>query len=337
MQIAIYGAGSMGTVLGAFLGRAGVAADLISRDAAHIDALKTAGARIGGTVSFFTAPFDGGRALLPAEMRKKYDIIFLLTKQLDNAATAAMLRNFLAEQGVVCTLQNGIPEPGLAEILGKEKVLGCMAVWGAIKTAPGAADLSSKPDSMRFGLGALVDNHPMTDTVQNILAKVCPVSIERNFTGVRWSKLLINAAFSGMSAVTGRNFGQVAADTRSRRCALRVITECIDVCRAAGVRIEPVQGRDIVRLMNYRNPLRRLAAPLILSIAIRKHRAVSSGMLRDLDQGRACDIEAINGVVSKWGKKHGVPTPCNDRIIEIVHSIERGERTYSPRNLELFG
>ena len=340
-EIMIFGAGSMGTVLGAYLGKAGIAADLVSRDREHIEVLKKEGAKIGGTVSFSSLPFNGsnghGLAMLPDDIQKKYDVIFLLTKQLDNKTTAAMLKNYLSPDGAVCTLQNGIPEPLLAEILGPEKVLGCMCVWGAIKTGSGRADLTTMPEGMSFGLGSLSDKqHPMLLKVRDILEKICPVTVKPNFTGVRWSKLLINAAFSGMSAVTGYNFGQVAADKRSRNCALQVIKECIDVCNAARVRIEPVQGKDIVRLMDFNNPLQRIRASIILCIAIRKHRAITSSMLRDLDRGKQCEIEDINGVVCAWGRKHSVPTPCNDRIVEIVHSIERGERKYSPQNLDLF-
>jgi 2-dehydropantoate 2-reductase len=333
MEIAIYGAGSMGTVLGAYLSKAGVRADCISRNTAHVEALRQYGARIGGTVSF-TAPVN---ALLPGEMSGKYDLIILLTKQLDNAAVAARLKNFLTPGGVVCTLQNGLPEPGLAAVLGEDRVLGCTVAWGAIMTSPGQVDLTSETDSLSFGLGFPGGKtHPMLQPTKEILEKMCPVEVEPNFIGVRWSKLLINAAFSGMSAVTGYNFGEVAADKKSKNCALHVIKECIEVCRAAGVRIEPMQGKDIVSLLYFNNPLQKLKASIILPIAIKKHSAIKSSMLRDLDNKRACEIDAINGSVSAEGKKQRVPTPCNDRIIEIVHSIEGGERKYGPSNLELF-
>jgi 2-dehydropantoate 2-reductase len=322
----------MGTVLGAYLSKAGIQTDLISRNRAHIEALRKNGARIEGTVSFTAAV----SALTPEEMRKKYDIIILLTKQLDNAAVAAKLKNFLSPGGVVCTLQNGLPEQGLAEVLGEERVLGCMVAWGATMTAPGVVNLTSETDSLSFGLGYSGGNHPMLQPVKEILEKMCPVEVESNFIGVRWSKLLINAAFSGMSAVTGYNFGEVAADKKSKNCALHVIKECIEVCRAAGVQIAKVQGKNIVSLLYFNNPVQKLKASIILPIAIKKHRAIKSSMLQDLDNKRACEIEAINGMVSAAGKKYGVPTPYNDRIIGIVHSIERGERNYDPANLELF-
>ena len=337
MDTAIYGAGSMGTVLGAFLSRAGIGADLVGRDRAHIDALRTAGAKIGGTVSFSTPPFDGtdgrGLAMLPGEMGKQYDIIFLLTKQADNAATAAMLAGFLSPSGVVCTMQNGFPEPALAAVLGRERVMGCICVWGGKITGPGIADLTSKSGSMVFNLDG--NPHPMLDSVRETLAKVCTVTVEADFTGARWSKLLLNAAFSGLSAITGYSFGRLASDRRSRELVLLVIKECIDVCRASGIRIKPVQDIFPADFLYCDNPLKKALLSLAMPLAMKSHRAIMSGMLRDIDRGRASEVDFINGAVSRAGRECNVPTPVNDRIVEIVHSIERGERKYSPENLGL--
>ena len=338
-KIAIYGAGSMGTVLGSYLSKAGTAADLISRDKEHIEALKKTGARIGGLVSFSVPPFDGkegrGLAMLPEEMKDKYDIIFLLTKQVDNAKTARILGDFLTPKGILCTLQNGIPETALAEILGEDRVAGCICVWGAGKTAPGVVDITSDPKNMNFGLGSINGECPMLDEIQSILEKMCPVIREKNFIGVRWSKLVVNAALTGLSVITGFHFGTIVKNRKSNDFALRIVKECIDVCSAANVKIEPVQGKDIVRLMNYKNSLQKFICSLILPIATRKHHKIRSSMLPDLDRGRKCEIDYVNGVVCSWGKKYGVPTPCNDRIVQIVHSIERGERKYCPQNLDL--
>ena len=60
-----------------------------------------------------------------------------------------------------------------------------------------------------------------------------PVEVEDNFMGVRWSKLLINAAFSSMSAVIGGTFGD-AAEEQDLPCLLSEShKECIDVAAAA--------------------------------------------------------------------------------------------------------
>ena len=48
------------------------------------------------------------------------------------------------------------------------------------------------------------------------------------------------------------------------------------------------------------------------------------------------EIDAINGVVCAYGKKLGVPTPYNDKVVEIVHGIEDGKYTYCFDNVKLF-
>jgi len=332
ISMSIYGAGSIGTVLGAFLSRAGFAIDLISRDQAHIEALKTNGAKITGEVSFTTPPFNGkdgrGCALLPSEVNKKYDLVFLLTKQGENIAVAEMLGNLLTQNGIICTMQNGIPEPALQAVLGQDRIVGCICIWGATKTAPGVVRLTSKVDSMKFSLEK--SNH-----IKLILDKICPTTIEKNFIGARWSKLLINAAFSGTSAVTGFSFGEIARNRRARNIALNVVRECIDVCHAAKIDIEPVNGKFPASFLYFKNPVKKLLLSLVVPIAIRKHHAIRSGMLKDLNRKIPCEINAINGKVCRTGREHGVPTPYNDWIVEMVNSIERGELQYGPQNLKL--
>ena len=78
IECAIYGAGSLGTVLGAYITKNGGKIDLINRNKAHVAALNEKGAIITGTVDM-TVPVT---AFTPDEMSKKYDVIFLLTKQL---------------------------------------------------------------------------------------------------------------------------------------------------------------------------------------------------------------------------------------------------------------
>ena len=133
MRTAIYGAGSLGTVLGAYLTKANVDVDLISRNRAHVEALSSKGAHVTGTVDL-TVPV---RALLPEQMTGRYDIIFLMTKQLNNPEVVTFLKDFLAPDGLIVTLQNGIPEDGIAEIIGADRTIGCTVEWGATFMEPG--------------------------------------------------------------------------------------------------------------------------------------------------------------------------------------------------------
>ena len=104
LRYAIYGAGSLGTILGAFITQKGVPIDLINRNQAHVDALNEKGARITGTVDM-TVPV---RAITPDMMEGRYDVILLMTKQLQNQEVVTHLRDYLSEGGVIVTLQNGL-------------------------------------------------------------------------------------------------------------------------------------------------------------------------------------------------------------------------------------
>ena len=333
MRIAIYGAGSLGTVLGAYLARSGVSVDLVNHNQAHVEALRKNGAHITGTVDF-TVPVA---AILPEEMTGAYDIVFLMTKQLNNRETVAFLKKYLSEDGLIVTLQNGIPEDSVAEIVGPEHTVGVVVEWGATLSAPGVCTRTSAPDSLSFHMGGMpgIPEEQLLK-VKNVLEKMCPVEIEANLPGARWSKLLINAAFSGLGTVIGGTFGDVTADPQAREIAVRCMKEVIDVGRAAGVEFAPVQGKDIVRLFYWKNPVKKSFAKMLLPVAMKKHAAIEPSMLQDLKKGKPCEIGAINGVVCEWGTKKRIPTPVNDRIVEIVRYIQEGKRSPSRENLKDF-
>ena len=333
MKIAIYGAGSLGTVLGAYLTKNGVPVELVNHNRAHVEALRQRGAHISGTVDF-RIPV---RAILPEEMQGPYDVIFLMTKQLHNRELAAFLAPLLGPEGVVVSLQNGLPEPGLAAVVGQAHTVGCVGEWGASLVAPGEAVLTSRPDSLSFHMGGM-EGVPRAalERVKGLLEHMCPVVLEENLLGARWSKLLINASFSGIGTALGGSFGSVSGAPLPRRLALRCMKECIDVGRASGAVFAPVQGKDVTKLFYYKGPLKRRFAELLLPIAMRKHSGIVPSMLQDLRNGKPCEIDAINGVICDAGRACGVPTPVNDRIVSVVKQIQAGKRRAEPGNIGLF-
>ena len=332
-RYAIYGAGSLGTVLGAFITKNGGQVDLINRNKAHVALLNEKGAKIIGTVEM-TVPV---KAITPDEMEGKYNVIVLLTKQLHNKEVVTMLKDFLTDDGVIVTLQNGIPEPLIAEIVGPEHTMGCAVEWGAALIEPGVCELTSAEDSLSFHMGKMSG---ITDeqfkTVKDLLELMCPVHEEENLMGARWSKLLINATFSGLGTVVGGVFGDVSEDKDAQKVAIRCMKECIDVGHASGTEFAPVQGKNIVGLFYYKNAIKRALGCFLLPIAMKKHRAIEPSMLQDIKKGKPCEVDAINGVVCDFGKKYGVPTPINDRIVEVIKKIQAGELKAEKANIRLF-
>ena len=283
MRTAIYGAGSLGTILGAYITKNGGKVELINRNKAHTEALQQKGAQVVGTVNF-TQPVV---AYLPEQMEGTYDIIFLMTKQQQNVEVVTRLKEFLAEDGVIVTLQNGIPELQIGEIVGDGRTLGCTVAWGATMKEAGVCELTSQPDSLTFSLGSLTkERNGHFEDVKALLEMMGEVEVDENFVGTRWSKLLINASFSGMSAVLGCTFGEAAKAKPSRRIVQALIKECIDVCAVGGIRIEPVQGKDIVKLLDYKGGLKKAISFFIIPIAIRKHALLKASMLQKQQDSR---------------------------------------------------
>lgn len=333
MRTAIYGAGSLGTILGAFINKAGMPIELINRNKAHVEALNLNGASVTGTMQFNQKV----KAYTPDMMSGEYDIIFLMTKQQNNKEVVTALKEYLATDGVLVTFQNGLPEVQIAEILGEERVLGCTVAWGATMQSAGVCELTSEPDALSFSLGSISKKRSRHFAkVKEMLEMMGTVEIEENFIGTRWSKLLINAAFSGMSAVLGCTFGEAAGPKESRRVVQALIKECIDVCATGGIRIEPVQGKDIVKLLDYKGSLKKAVSFFIIPIAIRKHAKLKASMLQDIEKGKLTEVDAINGSVSEFGRKVGCPTPMNDKVVEIIHKIEKGELKPGYDNLKFF-
>ena len=105
---------------------------------------------------------------------------------------------------------------------------------------------------------------------------------------------------------------------------------------AAGAEFAPVQGKNITALFYYKSAIKRMFATALIPIAMRKHRAIEPSMLQDIKKGKPCEIDSINGIVCEWGRRYGVPTPFNDRIVKIVKECEKGKWDPSPSNIHIF-
>ncbi len=321
----------MGTVLGAYISKAGGRIDLITRNKAHVQALREGGAKIGGTVEF-TVPVT---ALTPEEMTGRYGIIFLMTKQRQNAAICEFLRDYLEDGGVICTMQNGLPEPSVAAVIGEKRTLGCAVSWGATFVGAGCANLTSDPGKLTFALGGYDPSNPALSGAAELLGKMGKVAIEKNFLGARWAKLSVNSAFSAVSAVTGMTFGEVATHKTAKKIALALLNEAFAVAKSCGVRISQIQGHDIVKIYGCRGGIKKQIALKLLPLAMKNHKNIISGMYYDLKAGKKCDIDFINGVVAHFAKQYGVPVPCNLQALSVVQKIENGGLDISKNNLLL--
>jgi 2-dehydropantoate 2-reductase len=343
IKIAIYGAGAMGTVLGSLLTKGGLEnVHLITRNQAHVNGLNDGGAKIvcQAETLEWTIPV---KALTPSQMTEQYDVVFLMTKQRQNEEILNFLLPYLADDGVVCTTQNGLPEASVAAVVGNQRAYGAVTTYGATFLEAGKVALTSKLQAMRMSVCGYENDNTKSELLVEILSYAGKAidnaefaDTNENLQGARWSKLAINAAFSGLSVVTGCTFGTLAKRHKSRKVALGILRECFAVAKALGVTLEKMQGHDMKKMLGGKSFFKRVIAYILLPIAMKKHKKLYSGMLKDIQKGRRCEIDFINGVVVDAGKTLGVPTPYNQKIVEITHGIENGLYEISLENLDFF-
>jgi len=338
MRIAIYGAGSMGTILGALLTQGGCNVELIDAYRAHVDALNSSGAKITGTVDMVIPV----KALVPEEMEGIYDLVFLMTKQTANEVVLKQLLPHLSETSTVCTLQNGVPELAVAEIIGKERTVGGIMMWAATFIAPGVSSLTSVLGDDAYAYfevgemdGSITER---INQIAEVLGHMGKTIVTDNLMGARWFKVMINSTISGMSAALGITFYKALRDEKFKAHSFLVARECGRVCKAAGYQMPGFQGKDPAVICDFSDEAgMKECEKMITTIIPASNTTGIASMLQDLMNGKTeTEIGMINGFVTAQGDIVGINTPFNDAIVSIVKSIERKERTYGEENLSLF-
>lgn len=335
MRAAIVGAGSLGTIIGALMTNGDHPVDLIDANREHVDALNRDGARVTGEMDLLVPV----RALMPDQMYDQYDLVFLLNKQTSNQVVLPSLLPFLHNGSIVCTLQNGIPEPSVAAVVGTKRTIGGAVGFGATWIGPGVSRLTTPAAVMSkfaFEIGELDGvAHPRLESVQAFLSCVGRTALLNNLMGIRWSKVLMNATFSGMSAALGCTFGEVLDDPRSLMCVALIADETVRAAHAAGHAMAPMQGEDFERFLLITPASIARVIPLIRTIWSH-HRQLRASMLQDLEKGHDTEINFINGVVCSTGREHGVITPFNDRVVELVSEAQANRSVPVFSNIERF-
>jgi 2-dehydropantoate 2-reductase len=337
MRIALLGAGSVGTILGALLTRGDEDIVLVDSYKEHVDAMNRNGAKIVGFMEC-TVPV---KAITPNEMSGKYDLIISTTKQaaLEESLTHAL--QFMHGNTVVLTLQNGIPEDISKKIVEQDNIMGGGVEFGATWLGPGDSELTSDESSLMITFGRLDGRITQkTKEVQNVFSKFGSSEISTNILGARYSKLTDNSTFSGMSAALNCNNGKILDSYDAMKCIAHLGREAGLIIERLGIKVEKIFGLQPLMenvgfttkkemddvIYNYWTPI---YSPF---------RAGVASMLLDIKQGRTCEINFINGKFLELGKQVGIEVPFMETVVKIVTKLQDGELNLSNawENLKYF-
>ncbi|MEA4896495.1 MAG: 2-dehydropantoate 2-reductase [Oscillospiraceae bacterium] len=336
MRAAILGAGSLGTGMGAMIANAGGDITLIDAYREHVSALNQKGASALGTLNLHNVPV---KACLLEQVEGIFDIVIYLGKGPNNDTYLPAILPHISEHSAFCVLQNGLPDDAVAKYIGWERMIGGFVLWGASLKGPGITEITAKPEKIIYEIGEYSGEiTPRLLQVQQLLSQGASCVLSDSVNSVRWTKLMINAPMSGMSAVLGCTYGDLLDNRAMLECVAHLKDEVAKVAHACGVKLSVFDGLDFddFQLRNGSDSDLNRVMDMAYSYYDKGHRKVIASMLFDLRLGRKTEINTINGAVCDRAREHGVPTPYNDLVTEIVCECEQSGATPNLENLSRF-
>jgi 2-dehydropantoate 2-reductase len=295
------GAGAVGTYYGALLARRGHDLTLVARGA-HLDALRGRGAAI-------VREADGSRWEAPARaldapQGPAPDLALVTVKSHDTLDAARALAGVLDAGTPVLSLQNGVENVGrLAGVLGARRVLGAIAFVGLRVEEPGVVDHEAE-GWVRMGDPAGTGD--LARRVHALLAPAWDVALSERIVHDQWHKLLWNAGFNAICAVTGATAGEALATPDSRALVREAMREVVAVAARHGITLTD----DDVEGMAAPNPELRDYHP---------------STARDLEAGKPLERDALCGFLAREGAALGIPVPVN-RVLDGLLALQQDRR-----------
>jgi 2-dehydropantoate 2-reductase len=332
-RIGIVGAGAIGAVVGGYLTRAGRDVTLIEQWPAHVDAIRQRGLRLTGPDGEHTVQLRVLHVHEAQSIADPFDALFVSVKSYDTEWATWLGIRFLRREGVVVDFQNGVNDHRVAAIAGKDRTLGCVILIGAGLYEPGHA---MRTDAGK--LGFKIGEHDGRDTPRAralvaLMNDVAGSEVTTNLWGERWSKLAVNCMANPLAGLSGLGTADVRTDPGTRRLAVYVGAEVVQVARKLGHDVEPIMGITAQRFVDAAEGRGLAEVEADISRAGQGRGSGRPSMLQDVMRGRRTEIDYLNGYVVDQGREVGVPTPFNEAIVRLFH--EHGIRlTPDRRNLE---
>lgn len=306
MRICVFGAGSLGSALGALLSK-GNDVTLVGRRP-HMDSIRRSGLRVTGDCDF-KARVSTSETVRGLE---EPDLLIISTKAYDTQEALRICgAEFRSEDMMALTLQNGLGNLELLRSWKGPKAFGGTTTMGAALSGSGKVRLSGFGHTV---IGSDMDRVGARRIASAFSAGGVTVSLSENIQGEIWAKAIVNACINPVSAILGVPNGRLLDS--------RPIFELLGgICE---------EGEQVADAVGIELPIRRLM-PRVRRVCAETSKNRSS-MLRDIELRRRTEIREINGVICRNGRERGVPAPLNLTMCAVVQALEqsgRGERLIS--------
>jgi 2-dehydropantoate 2-reductase len=303
MKICVLGAGALGSSIGGTLAEAGQEVYLIDQWAEHVKAINTKGLILRDGTNDRAVNVN---AQTSCEGIGPADLVIVLVKSFHTRNAIENASSIIGEDTLVMSLQNGLGnEETIAEVVGKERVIGGKTYVGGVLLGPGHVIAGTKGKVTFIGEMSGEKTKRIQIVADTMTKCGLLTEVSDNITGMIWDKLLINVATGALCGITKLPYGDLYQLPEIRDCAFEAILEGINVAKANDVVLSTEDPEDIWL---------KAAAGLPYEF--------KTSMLQSLEKGQKTEIDYINGAVVRWGKKSNIATPVNKALVANVKGIE---------------
>ncbi len=289
-KIFVLGAGAIGSSLAAFLSRKNDVTLIGNK--AHVEAVNSNRLILEGD---FT-----GRFFVKAETSIKEippnSLILLTTKVYDLTRTVADLKRLSKDDTVILVLQNGIRIKELVQKIVKNEI---KVVRGLILMAAEFFE----PGKIRLWTGEIiVERSEIGEKIAELFHESeLKTRVSEDILFEEWNKLVVNCVVNPLTAILRVRDNEIAADSL-KGIRHKIVKECVQVGTAEGISFKSNLEREIDRkILSYTN---------------------YSSMYQDIFKRKKTEIDFLNGIIVKLGKKHGVPTSANEILVGLIKFVE---------------
>jgi 2-dehydropantoate 2-reductase len=328
--ITIVGAGAIGGTIGAYLHDAGYDVTLVDAAPEQVEAIREGGLRITGVRG---EQAFRPRVILTDELEGPLGVTFLCVKGHFTGSAMDQIGPLLAPDGYVLSLQNGLNEALIAERVGAERTVGAFVHFGADLLEPGLIQLGYEETIHVGELDGEIT--PRVEALRAALEHAMPTSVTGNIWGFLWGKLVFGALGFLVSCVDAP-VAEVIDDPLGRRLCRAVCAEASLVARTQVEAVEPIGEFEPEKFAPGGDMEARADETLsALADSWRSSIKQHMGIWRDLKvKKRKTEVDMQVAQIVATGREHGIPTPVNAAVLEVVHEIESGTRGMGWANLE---
>jgi 2-dehydropantoate 2-reductase len=306
MKIVIVGAGALGRLFGALLAQGGEDVWFVDLDQEVAAAINDKGV---GVTSHDVEPaeinYSPARATTSGGDIKGCDLVVMAVKSYHLYEAVLGVSHLITDNSPVVCLLNGLGHIEVMErVVARSNIITGFTNMAATALGPGLV--------VNDGIGKTkIGEHdgslsPRLLQISDMLNK-CSIETEpvHDIMSRLWCKVIVHAAINSVSAVVRERNGHLIECMESVSLLKRLIDEGEEIAEACGV---VLGATDLYEM---------------LMASCRRTFNHLSPMLQDIINRRKTEVDALNGILYRYGRRNGVDACTHLTMFELIKSVEK--------------